>query len=153
MNSCALGAVSAEWYQRNHAKESDCLDGCNDSSVGAPACVAGLCVSYDDRGGLVLNCTTKSMRKTKTHCDVLSRLFGGLLSTRTKACQADKDCGTYPAGIVADCGGVTLESIAIQLRRIGQAFSSSHCDFRLECKPMSIRRAFCRQGRCMAAAR
>jgi hypothetical protein len=141
--------VSSSWRQRNPDREA-CQDGCAGIAARGPRCLGGICAAYSHRRGLELNCTARGAYNTKTFCDVLAKIFGGLLATPKGSCRADRDCGTYPAG-PADCGGATDETTAVQLRQLGEAFRARRCDARSACAPRQARRALCRQGRCVSS--
>jgi len=46
MNSCALGAVNAHWYQVKESSIPECEDGCANQVAAPPRCIDGFCVAY-----------------------------------------------------------------------------------------------------------
>jgi len=147
-NSCALGAVSRSWYRESGFARRDCRDGCAGPGTGSPVCIGGRCVAMDRRGHVRLGCTEKARSDPKDVCRLHSTLFAALLARAANTCKRDQDCGTYPAGIAEDCGGVTGEKTAFELRAIGEAFVARRCDFVIDCAPREAPVPACSRGHC-----
>ena len=58
-NSCAYGAVSSHWYEKNRTRLRECKDGCANQVAGTPRCEDGNCVAYRGDGTLWPECTRR----------------------------------------------------------------------------------------------
>lgn len=84
-------------------------------------------------------------------CGALRQQIEDALGEATYDCQADADCGCYPAMI--NCGGVASTATVERLGPLAQRFASEGCEYRgrdgsrFNCAPWQCRPQ-CVDGRC-----
>jgi hypothetical protein len=93
-------------------------------------------------------CDGGQCRGKRAPCFELVSSFNQVLGAASGRCKADKDCASYPSGVV-DCGGVTDRATAKKLDEIGAAHLKQPCG-RVRCAHRRPAVPVCQAGSCKA---